>query len=85
MASPPDPDDDPVLNIFINCPYDKHYQALFDAIVFAVHACGLRARCAKEADNGADTRINKISSRVSAGFRRRNRGFAPRSARTPAA
>lgn len=47
-------------NVFINCPFDDEYKALFDTIVFAVHDCGFIARCAKEADNSGDVRISKI-------------------------
>lgn len=47
-------------NVFINCPYDKEYKKLFDAIVFTVHDCGFIARCAKEEDNSGDVRISKI-------------------------
>jgi hypothetical protein len=47
-------------NVFINCPFDSTYRPLFYAIVFTVHACGFKARCALEEDNTADIRIQKI-------------------------
>ena len=28
-------------NVFINCPFDAIYKPLFDAMIFAVHDCGL--------------------------------------------
>jgi hypothetical protein len=31
--------------IFINCPFDKDYWPLMQALVFAVHACGFAPRC----------------------------------------
>lgn len=46
--------------VFINCPFDEEYRPLFQALVFVVHACGMTARTALEADNGAEVRIEKI-------------------------
>lgn len=46
--------------VFINCPFDSGFQPVFDAIVFAVHDCGFVARCALEADDGSQVRIDKI-------------------------
>lgn len=53
-------------NVFINCPFDTAYQPLFDAIVFAVQACGLKARCAREVSNAADFRLEKIMGIIAA-------------------
>ncbi len=47
-------------NVFINCPFDREYAPIFDAIVFAVHDCGFQARCALEEDDGARVRVDKI-------------------------
>jgi len=47
-------------NVFINCPFDDGYKPLFQAIIFAVQACGFAPRCAQEEDNTADIRIQKI-------------------------
>lgn len=47
-------------SVFINVPFDGNYQKLLDAIVYAVHHCGLRSRTALEEDDGADVRILKI-------------------------
>lgn len=47
-------------NIFINCPFDPAYTSIFNAIVFAVHALGWRARCSLEADNAAAVRFSEI-------------------------
>jgi hypothetical protein len=49
-------------SVFINCPFDKGYKELFEAIVFAVFDCGFRARCALEIDDGSQVRIEKIFS-----------------------
>jgi hypothetical protein len=46
--------------VFINVPFDRRYQKLFDALVFAVHDCGFEARCALEDDDGSRIRLEKI-------------------------
>lgn len=47
-------------NVFINCPFDAAYRPIFDALVFAVLACGLRPRCALEAADSGEVRVEKI-------------------------
>lgn len=47
-------------NVFINCPFDSEYRAIFYALVFAVHDCGYIARCALEIDDSGIVRIQKI-------------------------
>lgn len=47
-------------HVFINCPIDRDYKPIFDALVFAVHDCGFVARSALEASDGAEVRIEKI-------------------------
>src|SRR5689334_6364893 len=47
-------------SVFINCPFDGQYLALFRALHFVVHACGFRARCALEIDDASEVRIEKI-------------------------
>ena len=56
----PEADDNYNINIFINCPFDDAYKSLFDAIIFAVQLAGFIPRSAREANNGADIRIDKI-------------------------
>jgi hypothetical protein len=46
--------------VFINCPFDDAYVAIFRALIFGIRACGFRARSALELDDGAQTRIDKI-------------------------
>ena len=41
-------------------PFDDAYAPLFDALVFAVMACGYRVRCALEADDSGDIRLDKL-------------------------
>jgi len=47
-------------DVFINCPFDDAFKPGFQALVFSVIACGFRPRCAKEMDDGAETRIDKL-------------------------
>lgn len=48
-------------NVFINCPFDKEYKPIFDAIVFTVFDCGYLPRCALEVINAGQVRIEKIN------------------------
>jgi hypothetical protein len=47
-------------NVFVNCTFDSEYEPIFHAILFAIHDCGYVARCALEADDSGDIRIEKI-------------------------
>ncbi|MDQ3814917.1 MAG: hypothetical protein M3347_13315 [Armatimonadota bacterium] len=47
-------------NVFINCPFDRQYKPIFDAIVFAIHDAGFVARCALEVIDSGQTRLAKI-------------------------
>lgn len=49
-----------VRNVFVNVPFDDVYAPLFDALVFAIMACGYRVRCALEADDSGDIRLDKL-------------------------
>jgi len=53
------------LSVFINCPFDRAYQKLFRAIVFAVHDCGYTARSALEISDTSQTRVAKIFQMIS--------------------
>lgn len=46
--------------VFLNVPFDARYTKLFHALVFAVHDCGLVARCALEKDDGGEVRLDKL-------------------------
>ncbi len=52
------------LGVFINCPFDPAYRPMFDAIVFAVMACGHVARSALEFDDAGRTRFTKITDLI---------------------
>ena len=47
-------------DVFINCAFDKAFEDSFQAIVFAVLACGFNVRCALETLDGTETRIEKL-------------------------
>jgi hypothetical protein len=47
-------------NVFVNCPFDAQYRPTFDAIIFAVHDAGFRARCALEFGDSSENRYSKI-------------------------
>lgn len=46
-------------SVFINCPFDRGYKPLLDAILFTVHDCGFQARIALE-DVGGRARMERI-------------------------
>lgn len=47
-------------DIFVNCPFDSRYAPIFQALVFAIYACGFRPRCTKELDDDGQARIEKL-------------------------
>jgi hypothetical protein len=47
-------------NVFVNCPFDAAYLPIFDAVIFAVLACGFIARSALEITDSSEVRIDKI-------------------------
>jgi len=47
-------------NVFINCPFDRSYRPIFDALVFAVHDAGYVARSAQEVRDTGEVRIEKV-------------------------
>ena len=48
------------IDVFVNCPFDKIYKPIFNAIVFTIVRSGYRVRCALEADDAGDIRFTKI-------------------------
>ncbi len=46
--------------VFLNCPFDDPYTALFQAAIFAIHDAGFVARCALEIGDSAENRLAKI-------------------------
>ncbi|MEO5825932.1 MAG: hypothetical protein ABIR59_08600 [Gemmatimonadales bacterium] len=47
-------------SVFLNVPFDRPYKKLLNALVFGVHDCGLLSRCALEADDGGQVRLDKL-------------------------
>lgn len=47
-------------NVFLNCPFDEHYDPIMRAILFAVVDCGFTPRCALERSDASEPRIQKI-------------------------
>src|SRR5437764_6982536 len=54
------------LNVFVNCPFDDSYRAIFEALIFAIHDCGYIARCALEVSDASEVRIEKIAKIIAA-------------------
>ncbi len=48
------------ISVFINCPYDKDYEQLFDAAFFTIVSCGFVPRGAFEIPDSCFNRIEKI-------------------------
>src|SRR5687768_6062382 len=51
-------------SVFVNCPFDKKYKPLFDAIVFTIHDLGFKARHALIDDTIA-VRLTRIAREIS--------------------
>jgi hypothetical protein len=51
-------------DVFINCPFDDSYAALFRSIVFAIFACGYRSRCALEDNDSGTLRFDKLKAMI---------------------
>lgn len=51
-------------SVFINCPFDRKYKALFHAMVFTIKACDFTPRCALEFE-GDPNRLQKILNVIS--------------------
>lgn len=47
-------------NVFINCPFDKNYNATFHAIIFTVFDCGYTPKCSLELEDCSENRLEKI-------------------------
>ncbi len=52
-------------NVFINCPFDRRYKPILNAIVFAIHDAGFVARCSLEVIDSGPTRLATIISIIS--------------------
>jgi len=52
--------------VFINCPFDRDYWPLFEALVFCVIDCGFVPRCALEEPDSGEARVRRIHRLVNA-------------------
>lgn len=52
-------------DVFVNCPFDSHYNKLFNALIFTIQDCGFKPRCALEIDDAGKTRFDKITKIIS--------------------
>lgn len=48
-------------SVFLNCPYDEHFEPLFHASVLTIAALGFTPRCARDSEGDADARIDRIA------------------------
>lgn len=51
-------------HVFINCPFDREYAPIFEAIVFAIVDCGFEPVCARQRINSAEFRLEKITEMI---------------------
>lgn len=51
-------------NVFLNIPFDKEYEPLFEALVFTITACGYKVRCALEEDDSGNIRLDKLENLI---------------------
>jgi hypothetical protein len=49
-------------SVFVNCPFDRDYSQIFEAIVFGITHCGFYVRCALEEPGSSENRLSKIIS-----------------------
>lgn len=53
-------------SVFINCPFDRQYWPLFEAITSCILHCGLSPRCALEAADSGEARLSRIRRIIAA-------------------
>lgn len=51
-------------SVFVNCPFDKNFEPIFRAVIFAILDCGFTPRPALETQDGGELRLNKIETLV---------------------
>lgn len=51
-------------SVFLNVPFDEAYEPILLALAFTLVHCGYEPRCAKERNDGSETRISKICDLV---------------------
>ena len=53
-------------SIFVNCPFDKDYEPILQAVLFSIVYVGLHPRIATERNDSAEIRIEKITGMIEA-------------------
>jgi hypothetical protein len=51
-----------ITEVFINAPFDEEYETFLEIIAFTILQCGFTPRCAKEAYDSGEVRLNKIAN-----------------------
>ena len=51
-------------SVFVNCPFDNDYRALFRPLIFTVHSLGFQPRFALERSDSGETRLLKIAGLI---------------------
>ena len=59
------PTDDFDRNVFVNCPFDKEYDPILQAVLFCLVRFGLNPRIATERSDSGESRIDKIYELIS--------------------
>lgn len=52
---------DPAKSVFVNCPFDREYVPLLDAIILSVVCCGFLPRSAVETGSVSTPRLDRIT------------------------
>lgn len=63
---------DPAKSVFINCPFDAEYSALFDAVLFSAVCCGFMPRSALESGSVAEPLLSRSTGAGSENLARFN-------------
>lgn len=53
-------------SVFVNCPFDKDFEPLLQAMMFCIAYLGFEPRLATERDNAGENRIDKIAELIDA-------------------
>jgi hypothetical protein len=53
-------------SVFINCPFDKDYDPILQAVLFTITYLGFHPRIARERSNAAENRLEKIRELIEA-------------------
>ena len=51
-------------SVFVNCPFDADYDPILQSILFAIVYLGFTPRLARERNDSAETRVNKIKGLI---------------------